>query len=144
MSRKEDGSYDIEAIEPEPSASRLQAFIPWRASARSLLAVPHGGERGHGAAVGAIRGVCQPRSVRVEVIYLFVDGIAERLHLGQPREAVLAAWGVLADGHKVLLHNGKCSRRFCGSSRNCGRSHHQRRREALPDDGGKGITKGVN
>src|SRR5215831_17344721 len=39
-----------------------------------------------------------------EVIYLFVDGIAERLHLGQPREAVLAAWGVLADGHKVLLH----------------------------------------
>jgi hypothetical protein len=26
-----------------------------------------------------------------EVIYLFVDGIAERLHLGQPREAVLAA-----------------------------------------------------
>jgi putative transposase len=39
-----------------------------------------------------------------EVIYLFVDGIAERLHLGQPREAVLDAWGVLADGHRVLLH----------------------------------------
>jgi putative transposase len=38
-----------------------------------------------------------------EVVYLFVDGLAERLHLGQPREAVLAAWGVLADGHKVLL-----------------------------------------
>jgi transposase-like protein len=30
-----------------------------------------------------------------EVLYLFVDGIAERLHLGQPREAVLAAWGIL-------------------------------------------------
>ena len=29
-----------------------------------------------------------------EVIYPFVDGITERLHLGQPREAVLAAWGV--------------------------------------------------
>jgi putative transposase len=28
-----------------------------------------------------------------EITYLFVDGIAERLHLGQPREAVLAAWG---------------------------------------------------
>ena len=27
-----------------------------------------------------------------DVQYLFVDGIAERLHLGQPREAVLAAW----------------------------------------------------
>src|SRR6201981_3819477 len=39
-----------------------------------------------------------------DVIYLFVDGIAERLHLGQPREAVLAAWGILADGQKALLH----------------------------------------
>jgi putative transposase len=27
-------------------------------------------------------------------VYLFIDGIAERLHLGQPREAVLAAWGI--------------------------------------------------
>jgi len=39
-----------------------------------------------------------------EITYLFVDGIAERLHLGQPREAVLAAWGILADGKKALLH----------------------------------------
>jgi putative transposase len=38
------------------------------------------------------------------VVYLFVDGIAERLHLGQPREAVLAAWGILTDGKKALLH----------------------------------------
>jgi hypothetical protein len=38
------------------------------------------------------------------VVYLFVDGLAERLHLGHPREAVLAAWGVLTDGNKVLLH----------------------------------------
>jgi len=38
-----------------------------------------------------------------EVLYLFVDGIAERLHLGQPREAVLAAWGFTVDGKKVLL-----------------------------------------
>lgn len=37
------------------------------------------------------------------VVYLFVDGIAERLHLGQPREAVLAAWGIAENGHKVLL-----------------------------------------
>jgi putative transposase len=28
------------------------------------------------------------------LVYLFIDGIAERLHLGQPREAVLAAWGI--------------------------------------------------
>ncbi len=39
-----------------------------------------------------------------EIAYLFVDGIAERLHLGQPREAVLAAWGVAGDGKKILLH----------------------------------------
>lgn len=37
------------------------------------------------------------------VVYLFVDGIAERLHLGQPREAVLAAWGITPCGAKVLL-----------------------------------------
>lgn len=37
------------------------------------------------------------------VIYLFVDGLAERLHLGQPREAVLAAWGITLSGQKVLL-----------------------------------------
>lgn len=38
-----------------------------------------------------------------KVLYLFVDGIAEKLHLGQPREAVLAAWGITESGHKVLL-----------------------------------------
>lgn len=38
-----------------------------------------------------------------EVVYLFVDGIAERLHLGQPREAVLAAWGITSRGNKTLL-----------------------------------------
>ena len=38
------------------------------------------------------------------VLYLFVDGIAERLHSGQPREAVLCAWGICEDGTKVLIH----------------------------------------
>jgi putative transposase len=38
-----------------------------------------------------------------KVLYLFVDGIAEKLHLGKPREAVLAAWGITERGHKVLL-----------------------------------------
>jgi Transposase, Mutator family len=36
--------------------------------------------------------------------YLFVDGVAERLHAGLPREAVLCAWGLTDDGRKVLLH----------------------------------------
>ncbi len=39
-----------------------------------------------------------------QVAYLFVDGVAERLHAGLPREAVLCAWGITADGRKVLLH----------------------------------------
>jgi hypothetical protein len=50
-----------------------------------------------------------------EVIYLFIDGLAERLHLGQPREAVLTAWGVLADRHKDETGNA-----FCGCSCGCG------------------------
>jgi hypothetical protein len=32
-----------------------------------------------------------------DITYLFVDGIAERLHLGHLREAVLAAWRILAE-----------------------------------------------
>jgi transposase-like protein len=38
------------------------------------------------------------------VAYFFVDGVAERLHVGLPREAVLCAWGITEDGRKVLLH----------------------------------------
>jgi putative transposase len=38
------------------------------------------------------------------VAYLFVDGVAERLHAGLPREAVLCAWGITENGRKVLLH----------------------------------------
>jgi putative transposase len=37
------------------------------------------------------------------IVYLFVDGIAERLRPDQSREAVLAAWGIGEDGRKVLL-----------------------------------------
>lgn len=39
----------------------------------------------------------------LDIVYLFIDGVAERLHLGQPREAVLAAWGIDAKGGKHLL-----------------------------------------
>ena len=39
----------------------------------------------------------------LNVVYLFIDGVAERLHLGQPREAVLAAGGITSDGAKHLL-----------------------------------------
>ena len=39
-----------------------------------------------------------------EIVYLFVDGIAERIRPGQKREPVLAAWGFTWAGAKVLLH----------------------------------------
>ncbi len=38
-----------------------------------------------------------------DVFYLFVDGVAERLHPGQMREPALAAWGFTSEGKKVLL-----------------------------------------
>ncbi len=38
-----------------------------------------------------------------DIVYLFVDGIAERIRPGQRREPVMAAWGFTATGAKVLL-----------------------------------------
>ena len=39
-----------------------------------------------------------------DIVYLFIDGIAERIRPGSKREPVLAAWGFTAEGKKVLLH----------------------------------------
>ena len=39
-----------------------------------------------------------------DIVYLFIDGIAERVRQGQRREPVLAAWGFTAERRKVLLH----------------------------------------
>jgi putative transposase len=39
-----------------------------------------------------------------EIAYLFLDGLAERLHPGQRKEAVLCAWGLDLEGKKHLLH----------------------------------------
>src|SRR5436305_7774532 len=39
-----------------------------------------------------------------EIVYLFVDGIAERLRPGAKREPVLAAGGFTIEGRRVLLH----------------------------------------
>jgi transposase-like protein len=38
------------------------------------------------------------------LLYLYVDGVAERLRPGQRREAVLCAWGIDDEGQKVLIH----------------------------------------
>lgn len=40
----------------------------------------------------------------IRPLYLFIDGIAERLTPGFQREAVLCAWAITWDGRKVLLH----------------------------------------
>lgn len=81
-----------------------------------------------------------------EVLYLFVDGIAERLHLGQPREAVLAAWGILADGKKALLHLAPGSKEDTAS---CREFFQDMRRRGLPDpllvvsDGAPGVIRAI-
>jgi transposase-like protein len=39
----------------------------------------------------------------LEIVYLFLDGVAERLHPGQKKDAVLCAWGIDLQGKKHLL-----------------------------------------
>ena len=81
-----------------------------------------------------------------EVIYLFMDGIAERLHLGQPREAVLAAWGILADGGRALLHLAPGTKEDTAS---CREFFQDLRRRGLPDpllvvsDGAPGLIRAI-
>lgn len=81
-----------------------------------------------------------------EVVYLFVDGIAERLHLGQPREAVLAAWGILSDGKKALLHLAPGTKEDTAS---CKEFFQDLRRRGLPDpllvasDGAPGLIRAI-
>jgi transposase-like protein len=40
----------------------------------------------------------------LEVAYLFLDGVAERLNPSERRQAVLCAWGIDVEGNKHLLH----------------------------------------
>lgn len=83
----------------------------------------------------------------LDIQYLFVDGIAERLHLGQPREAVLAAWGILADGKKALLHLAPGTKEDTAS---CKEFFQDMRRRGLPDplldvsDGAPGMIRGLS
>ena len=80
------------------------------------------------------------------VTYLFVDGIAERLHLDQPREAVLAAWGILGDGKKALRHLAPGSKEDTVS---CREFFQDLRRRGLPDpllvasDGAPGMIRAI-
>ena len=79
-----------------------------------------------------------------DLLYLFVDGIAERLHLGQPREAVLAAWGITLEGKKVLLHLAPGTKEDTAS---CREFYQDMRRRGLRDpllavtDGAPGLIR---
>lgn len=54
-----------------------------------------------------------------DIVYLFVDGVAERLHIGQRREPVLAAWGIAGTGEKLLLGLYTTSKEDTDSAREC-------------------------
>jgi len=68
------------------------------------------------------------------------------LHLGQPREAVLAAWGILADGKKALLHLAPGTKEDTAS---CREFFQDMRRRGLPDpllvasDGAPGMIRAI-
>jgi transposase-like protein len=48
---------------------------------------------------------CERDLSQLEIIYLFADGLYESLRRQlSAQEAVLCAWGICADGHKVMLH----------------------------------------
>jgi transposase-like protein len=62
-----------------------------------------------------------------EIVYLFVDGIAERIRPGERREPVMAAWGFTATGSRVLLHL------MAGSKEGEARARHRFERRAERD-----------
>ena len=78
------------------------------------------------------------------VAYFFVDGVAERLHAGLPREAVLCAWGITEDGRKVLLHLAPGTKEDTAS---CMAFFEDLKRRGLPDpllavtDGAPGLIR---
>jgi putative transposase len=80
------------------------------------------------------------------VAYFFVDGVAERLHPGLPREAVLCAWGITQDGRKVLLHLAPGTKEDTAS---CTAFFEDLKRRGLPDpmlavtDGAPGLIRAV-
>jgi transposase-like protein len=82
----------------------------------------------------------------IRPLYVFLDGLAERLRPGAKREAVLAAWAITWDGRKVLLALSPGTK----ESTDCCREFLQDlRRRGLPDpvavttDGASGLIRAV-
>lgn len=82
----------------------------------------------------------------IRPLYLFLDGLAERLRPGAKREAVLAAWAITWDGKKVLIavtpgtkESTECCREFLADLK----------RRGLPEpvltatDGAPGLIRAV-
>jgi len=82
----------------------------------------------------------------LDVIYLFIDGVAERLHLGQRREPVLAAWGITIGGDKQLLGLYMASKEDADSARQCLRDLKERGMRdpiLVASDGAPGLIKAI-
>ena len=80
------------------------------------------------------------------ILYLFLDGVAERLPRGQPREPVLAAWGIAASGAKVLLGLYTASKEDTASARECLRDLKARGMNEpvlMATDGAPGLIRAV-
>jgi len=82
----------------------------------------------------------------ISPLYLFLDGLAERLRPGAKREAVLTAWAITWDGQKVLIALSPGTK----ESTDCCREFLQDlRRRGLPDpvevttDGAPGLIRAV-
>lgn len=81
-----------------------------------------------------------------KLLYLYVDGVAERLRPGQRREAVLCAWGIDEEGHKVLIHLSPGTKEDTAS---CREFFEDMKRRGLDDsllvitDGAPGLIRAV-
>jgi putative transposase len=107
------------ADRPEPFVSRVRAGLAGRTAELERLAVET-----------YARGLSTRDLSEFAVAYFFVDGVAERLHAGLPREAVLCAWGITEDGRKVLLHLAPGTKEDTAS---CTAFFEDLKRRGLPD-----------
>jgi len=82
-----------------------------------------------------------------DVVYLFVDGVYESLRLEAGfKEAILCAWAILSNGHKVLLHLGLGNRESYESWRDFFRdmiSRGLRMPLLIISDGAPGLIKAI-
>ncbi len=82
-----------------------------------------------------------------DVVYLFVDGVYESLRLEAGfKEAILCAWAILSNGHKVLLHLGLGNRESYESWRDFFRgmiSRGLRMPLLVISDGAPGLIKAI-